>query len=326
MQPRGPEGSAHTTVEAAPAAPAPGTAAEMLVVLVNYHARDYLLACLAALEAAPPDVPYRVVLVDNSAGDGAAEAIRARFPAVEVVTNAANVGFGRACNQALRMSNEPYCLLLNPDTEVQPGALATLLAVLKANSRVAAVGPRLVYPDGRYQHSAFRLPDFKQAFFGFFEWVPQDSPWNGRYPPREAGRPYPVEHLLGACLLIRREALAEIGLLDEAFFMYFEETDWCARALRAGWALWQVPAAVVQHYSGGTTRRVAEEMSLQFHRSQAHYYRKHHGLAGYLALKLIVVCGVGYRLLRSLLATIRCRIAPDLLATRSRIYGEIVRA
>ena len=302
------------------------SAPELLVVVVNYHARDYLVACLAALEAAPPDVPYRVVLVDNSPGDGAAEAVRARFPAVEILANAENVGFGRACNQALRASREPYCLLLNPDAEVQPGALAMLLAVLRANPRVAAVGPRLVYPDGRYQHSAFRLPDLAQAFFGFFEWVPLDSGWNGRYPPRDGGRPRAVEHLLGACLLIRRTALDEIGLLDEAFFMYFEETDWCARALRAGWRLWQVPTAVVQHHGGGTTRRVAEEMSLQFHRSQAHYYRKHHGLRGYLALKLIVVCGVGYRFLRSALAVARSRIALELLATRTRIYWEIVRA
>jgi N-acetylglucosaminyl-diphospho-decaprenol L-rhamnosyltransferase len=312
--------------DASPTVPASEGAPELLVVLVNYHARDYLLSCLAALEAAPPGVPYRVVLVDNSAGDGAAEAIRARFPAVEILTNAENVGFGRACNRALRASDEPYCLLLNPDTEVQPGALATLLAVLKANPRVAAVGPRLVYPDGRYQHSAFRLPDLAQAFFGFFELVPLDSCWNGRYPPREHGRPYAVEHLLGACLMIRREALADVGLLDEAFFIYFEETDWCARALRAGWALWQVPAAVVLHHSGGTTSLVAEEMSLQFHRSQARYYRKHHGLRGYLALKLIVVCGVGYRFLRSVLAVVRSRIAPELLATRTRIYWEIVRA
>src|SRR5689334_2149385 len=90
--------------------PAADVAADLLVVLVNYHARDYLLACLAALQAAPPDVPYRVVLVDNSPGDGAAEAIRARFPVVEIQSNAANVGFGRACNQALRGSREPYCL------------------------------------------------------------------------------------------------------------------------------------------------------------------------------------------------------------------------
>src|SRR5919199_4141334 len=94
----------------------------LTIVLVNYRARDLLVACLAALEAAPPRVPYRVVLVDNSPGDGTAEAVAARFPAVEVVSNAVNVGFGRACNQAIRASASPYVLLLNPDTEVQPGA------------------------------------------------------------------------------------------------------------------------------------------------------------------------------------------------------------
>jgi hypothetical protein len=291
---------------------------------VNYHAREYLLACLAALEAAPPGVDYRVVLVDNSPGDGAAEAVRARFPAVEVVTNTVNVGFGRACNQAIRASASPYVLLLNPDTAVQPRALPALLAALAAHPRVAAVGPRLVYPDGRYQHSAFRFPDFAQALFGFFEWVPLDSHWNGRYPVPRSDAPRAVEHLLGACLLIRREALEAIGLLDERFFIYFEETDWCARARRAGWQLWQVPAATVVHHSGGTTRLVAEEMSLQFHRSQAVYYRKHHGLPGYLLLKAIVLLGVSYRLARSLRATLRRRISPALLATRLRIYWAIL--
>jgi N-acetylglucosaminyl-diphospho-decaprenol L-rhamnosyltransferase len=304
----------------------PGQAADVTVtiVTVNYHARELLLACLGALENAPPSVPYRVVLVDNSPGDGTAEAIRARFPAVEIVSNAVNVGFGRACNQAIRASASPYVLLLNPDTEVQPGALDTLLAAMGEEPRVAAVGPRLLYPDGRYQHSAFRQPDFAQALFGFFEVVPLDSRWNGRYPPPRSDAPRAVEHLLGACLLLRRAALDAVGLLDERFFIYFEETDWCARARQAGWQLWQVPAASVLHHGGGTTRHVAEEMSLQFHRSQALFYRKHYGLAGYLLLKAIVGLGIGYRLARSLLATVRRRIGPDLLTTRLRVYRAIL--
>jgi N-acetylglucosaminyl-diphospho-decaprenol L-rhamnosyltransferase len=299
---------------------------ELTIILVNYHAREYLPACLAALEAAPPGVPHQVVLVDNSPGDGTAEAVRAHFPSVTIITNRANVGFGRACNQALRASDTPFVLLLNPDTEVQPGALDALLAALRANPQVAAAGPRLLYPDGRYQHSAFRLPGLAQAFFGFFSLVPLDSRWNGRYPLPRSSRPRAVEHLLGACLLIRREALETVGLLDERFFIYFEETDWCARARRAGWELWQVPTATVIHHSGATTRPVAEQMSLQFHRSQALYYRKHRGLAGYLALKAIVVPGIAYRLARSLVAVARRRISTELLATRSRIYWEILRA
>jgi N-acetylglucosaminyl-diphospho-decaprenol L-rhamnosyltransferase len=299
-------------------------AAPLTIALVNYHARDYLLACLTALAAAPPRVGYEVVLVDNSPGDGAAKAIHARYPSITVVTNRENVGFGRACNQVIRASASPYVLLLNPDTEVRPGALDTLLHTLAAHPRVAAVGPRLVYPDGRYQHSAFRLPGLAQALFGFFPLVPLDSRWNGRYGVPRSTRPRRVEHLLGACLLIRREALQAVGPLDERFFMYFEETDWCARALRAGWELWQVPAAVVVHHSGGTTRHVAEEMSLQFHRSQAYYYRKHQGAVGLAALKAIVAMGVGFRLARSLRATARGRISRGLLATRLRNYWRIL--
>jgi GT2 family glycosyltransferase len=312
--------SAHNCVEDLPPAAEP----TLTIVVVNYHALEFLVPCLATLEAAPPAVDYRVVLVDNSPGDGVAEAVRERFPAVAIVSNDQNVGFARACNQVLRTTGSPFVLLLNPDTEVQPGALTTLLEFMRANPRVAAVGPRLIYPDGRYQHSAFRLPDLAQAFFGFFGVVPLDSPWNGRYPQPHGERPRRVEHLLGACLLLRREALGSVGVLDDRYFIYFEETDWCARALRAGWELWQVPGATVVHHSGGTTRRVAEEMSLQFHRSQAYYYRKHHGRGGYLALKAIVGAGVGYRLARSLLATARRRIPPTLLATRTRVYWGIL--
>ncbi|HLI27451.1 MAG TPA: glycosyltransferase [Chloroflexota bacterium] len=316
-------------MRARPARPLPaprGVAAEMTIAIVNYRAGELLLDTLAALAAAPPDCTWHAVVVDNSPGDGTAERVRACFPWVEILTNPCNVGFARACNQVLRGCRSPYVLLLNPDTAVQPGALARLRAVLAAHPRVAAVGPRLVYPDGRYQHSAFKQPGLAQAFFGFFELVPLDHPWNGRYPPPTSDAPRAVEHLLGACLMLRQEALADVGLLDERFFIYFEETDWCARARRRGWELWHVPGAVVVHHSGGTTRAVAEAMSLQFHRSQALFYRKHYGLGGYLALKAIAVAGVGWRLARSLVATARRRIPPSLLAERLPVYWGIVRA
>jgi GT2 family glycosyltransferase len=298
----------------------------LTIVLVNYHARKYLLACLESLQAAPPPVNYRIVLVDNSPGDGTAAVIQEHFPEVEVLTNPANLGFAAANNRVLRTVSTPYIMLLNPDTEVQPGAISTLLTVLDRHPEVAAVGPRLLYPDGRYQHSAFRLPRFTQATLCFFELAPIDSPQNGRYPEPTSADPRPVEHLLGACLLIRLEALRQIGLFDEQFFMYFEETDWCARAIRAGWQLWQVPAATVIHHGGGTTRHVPEEMSLQFHRSQALFYRKHYGTPGYMGLKAIVLLGLAYRLARSLVATVRGRIDTALLMTRLRNSMEIARA
>ncbi len=292
-------------------APAP---IDVSIVILNYNTRDHLRVCLNSLReegsttlspGGEGSIGAEVFVVDNASSDGSTEMVRAEFPEVELRALDRNLGFSGGNNLVLAGARSPYLLLLNPDTEVQPGALATLLATLAANPRVAAVGPRLLYPDGRYQHSAFRLPGLVQAFFGFFSLVPLDSPWNGRYPLPRSPSPRPVEHLLGACLLLRREALEAVGLLDERFFIYFEETDWCARARRAGWQLWQVPAATVVHHSGGTTRLVAEEMSLEFHRSQAVYYRKHYGLLGYLLLKAIVLLGVSYRLARSLRATLR---------------------
>lgn len=298
----------------------------LTIIVVNYRAGALLVDTLAAVAAAPPDCDYGIVVVDNSPGCGSAELVHARFPNVRIVSNRENVGFARACNQVLRDCRSEYLLLLNPDTAVRPGALSALRAALAANPPVAAAGPALVYPDGRPQHAAFKQPGLAQAFYGFFELVPLDSPRNGRYPlPRDAA-PRPVEHLLGACLLLRRAALDDVGLLDERFFIYFEETDWCRRARQRGWQLWQVPAAVVLHHSGGTTRPVAEAMSLQFHRSQAWFYRKHYGWPGYLALKAIAFAGVAWRLARSVRATLRRRIPPALLAERTRVYWGIVRA
>ena len=319
--------SGERSVASTPAGTSGDAPPAMTIVVVNYRAGAMLVEAIAAVVAAPPDCTWRLVMVDNSPGCGTAELVRARFPAVAVISNAENVGFARACNQVLRGCRSEYLLLLNPDTAVRCGALAALRAVLAAHPRVAAVGPQLVYPDGRYQHAAFKQPGLAQAFFGFFDrLVPLDSERNGRYPLPVDDRPRLVEHLLGACLLLRRAALDDVGLLDERYFIYFEETDWCARARQRGWALLQVPVAVVMHHGGGTTRPVAEAMSLQFHRSQALFYRKQYGWPGYLALKLIALGGVGWRLARSVLATLRRRIPPSLLVERTRGYWGVVRA
>jgi GT2 family glycosyltransferase len=154
--------------------------------------------------------------------------------------------------------------------------------------------------------------------------VPLDSEINGRYSPAQVDRPFETEHLLGACMLFRREALDQVGLFDPAFFMYYEETDLCVRLKAAGWRNYYLPSARVMHVSAASTSAASEQMSVQFHRSQAIFYRQHRGLGGYAALKAIVWAGTAYRLARSVRAYLRGRIGRDLLSERLVGYWRIL--
>jgi len=294
------------------------------IVVVSYNTCEALERCLESVREAREGLQSELFVVDNASRDRSAAMVAERFPEAALIVNARNVGFGRANNQAIAMAGGRYVLLLNPDTLVHVDALRRLVDFAEAHPRAGAVGARLENADGTFQHSAFRAPDLRQAFFGFFDVVPIDSPSNGRYRREQFAAPFQAEHLLGACLLLRREALDQVGLLDPRFFMYFEETDLCARLRRASWQTLYTPDAQVRHIGAASTSAHRERMSVEFHRSQAYFYRKHRGLVGYAALKTIVWLGVGYRLARSLRAYLRGRIDRPLLVERLRGYWEIL--
>jgi GT2 family glycosyltransferase len=175
-----------------------------------------------------------------------------------------------------------YILFLNPDTVVHPGALESLAGFLEAHPRVGAVGPRLLNPDGSLQASAFRFPTLLMTLLDLFppgEVLPgrlYNSWWHGRYPDERDGRaPFPIDHPLGACILARRAAVEQVGGMDEAFFMYSEEVDWCLRLRHAGWAIWQVPQAQVTHVGGAATRQFRTRMLIALYESRLRFFRKH---------------------------------------------------
>jgi GT2 family glycosyltransferase len=290
------------------------------VVVVSYNARALLARCLDSVLDGRDGLDVELIVVDNDSRDGTPRTVEARYPDVRLIANAENVGYGRACNQGIAVAGGRYVLVLNQDIVVQPGALATLVDFAERHPAAGLVGARLEYEDGRFQHSAFRLPDWRQAFFGFFDRiVPLDSEVNGRYPLARLDRPCEAEHLLGACLLLRREAIEQVGAFDPVFFMYFEETDLCARLARAGWRIYYAPTARVRHVGAASTSLASERMSVEFHRSQAIFYRRHRGAGGYALLKLIVWAGITYRLARSVRAYARGRIGVALL--RERVVG-----
>ncbi len=238
------------------------------VVIVAYNVRELLLACLRSLEGEQAEI----LVVDNASQDGTAEAVRALGSEVQLIANADNEGFARANNQALRRARGRYLCLLNPDTEVRPGALTRLQAALEESPELGIVGPRLLNPDGSLQSAGLRFPTRADLAAGAV-------PWGRRARlPGKAGRVVPevieCDWMLGACLVIRRELLEQVGLLDEAYFMYGEEKDLCYRAKQAGWQVACVPEAEVVHHGGQSADQTPIESYLAFLDSQFHFLSK----------------------------------------------------
>jgi GT2 family glycosyltransferase len=261
---------------------------ELAVVIVSWNVRDLLAACLRSLFAdiQQSDLAAQVWVVDNGSADRTPDMVAETFPAVHLIANQENLGFVRANNRALRelQGSEKrvpkYVWLLNPDTEVLPGATAALLSALTADPQIGMVGPKLVYADGSLQHSAFRFPGLIQLLFDLFSLPARlyDTSLNGRYPRRlyEGAKPFPVDFPLGASMMVKSAVIADVGLMDEDFFMYCEEIDWCWRMCKASWHIACVPAARVIHYAGQSSGQVRIPSFINLWTSRARLYARHH--------------------------------------------------
>jgi N-acetylglucosaminyl-diphospho-decaprenol L-rhamnosyltransferase len=260
----------------------------LAVVIVSWNVRGLLTACLRSLLAdlASTELETEVWVVDNGSSDGTPQMVAEAFPDVRLIASDENLGFvrgnNRALNEILDRESPPvdYFWLLNPDTEVQPGATAALVAALEAHLRAGIVGPKLLYPDGSLQHSAFRFPGLVQLLFELFPLPARlyDTPLNGRYPRRryEEAKPFPIDHPLGASMLVRVEAIADVGLMDEDFFMYCEEIDWCWRMRGEGWRALCAPAAHVIHHAGQSSGQIRTASFVNLWKSRARLYTRHY--------------------------------------------------
>jgi GT2 family glycosyltransferase len=248
--------------------------ARTAILIVNWNTRDMLLACLRTVAAHAPGA--EVWVIDNASHDGSAEAVEAQFPAVKVVRSPENVGFARANNDLIARTDTPYVWLLNSDTEIAPGALAALEAYMDAHPGAAAVGSALVNPDGSPQACSF---GFVTPGATWAEWLYLPGPiarlrdrafrLGAR---RDRGR---TDWVLGASMLVRRTAVEQVGVLDDGYFMYSEEMDWCRRFAEAGWEVHLETESVVMHHGGGSTRQLPERMLIELFKSRARYFRRH---------------------------------------------------
>jgi len=281
----------------------------LAIVVVSYNVRDLLRACLSATLASLAQSGYEVarprsvvgrrsstiIVIDNASADGSAAMVAAEFPQAHLVASQSNLGFAGGNNLGLRMlgldnveeqrneiRNTQYVLLLNPDAEPLGDALGQMARFLDEHPNAGGVGAQLQYPDGRFQHGAFRFPDLWQLWFDFFPPRPRrllDSRLNGRYSRAlyDARKPFPIDFALGAALMVRREAIQAAGLLDEGYFMYADEVDWCWRIQRAGWPFYCVPAARVIHHGGASARQFREQSFLNLWRSRKRLYDRFYG-------------------------------------------------
>ena len=256
---------------------------DLSAVIINYKSRDALAECLQALEADARGsrLAMEALVIDNDSRDGTPEMLAARFPATRLVVNAENVGYARAVNQGAAATTAPFLLVLNPDCVPHPGALRALRDELLTHPRLAVVGPRLLNTDGSVEYSARSFPTPLTALFNRYSLLTRlfpRNPWSRRYLMSDwdhASR-REVDWLSGACLLVRREAISQVGGMDEAFFMFNEDVDWCRRFQSAGWANAYVPAATVTHHVGASKGKVAPRVIWSRHLGMLHYFRKHH--------------------------------------------------
>lgn len=297
---------------------------DLSIVIVSYNAVDYLLGTLASIAQHPPTCAYEVFVVDSASSEPVPARVREAYPWVKVIASPENIGFARSNNLALQQAGGRLVLFLNPDTLVHEGSLDGLVAFADAHPQAAAYTCRLINPDGSLQMSCFHFPSLHMAFYGFFPRVPMDSEANGRYPAAAFDTEFAVEHALGACLMLRRDALEAVGGWDGRYFMYFEETDLCYRLTQRGLSTLYTPAVSIVHYGGGTTASVKEKMSVAFYRSQSYFYRKNYPWWRFVALKIIVFFGLGYWAARTLKNYLQRRIDGELFRTRFSGYAKIL--
>jgi hypothetical protein len=266
---------------------------EVSAVVVSYNTRDLLRECLRSVYASDLP-PAEVFVVDNASADGTPEMVAAEFPAVTLIALDRNLGFAGANNVAIRRSRGDRVLLLNPDATIAPDGISGLSRALDRWPRAAAVGPRILNPDGSFQSCGYRFPtvlsELRQSrnVNRVVSWVL--GPDRG---PDLSTEDREVDWSDGACMLLRREAIAQVGGLDERYFLYTEELDWCFNARKAGWSIVVVPSVTVWHHRGqssaGTGGGLATSLLVE---TRLRYFHKNHSLL--TAATVAVVNGLGF--------------------------------
>lgn len=248
---------------------------ELSIIIVSWNVCDYLRSCIASVVAHARDIAYEIIVVDNASSDSSAGMVEQEFPQVRLIRSTENLGFARANNVGHAQAQGDYILLLNPDTEIKPGSIQTVLAFMKQEQTAGIAGCRNVGPDGVLQKSITPFPTIAR---NLAQAVLLDRLLFSERKKRTYDRPYPfkADSVSGAFMMVRRSALGNGPLLSADYFMYSEEKDLALRLKRAGWSTWFVPNAEIVHYGGRSTDQTSVAMFVELQKSQVKYFRNFH--------------------------------------------------
>jgi len=321
--PAGRARSRRTRLRSAPE-PDDGAYCDVSVVVVSWNTRGLLRNCLGSILSCAGGVPFEIIVIDNASSDGSADMVAADFPTAKIIRNVRNRGFAAANNQGLRVARGRYVLLLNPDTLILNGAIAETVRFADAHPDAAVVGCHTLCGDGRLQYNCFLFPSLVNLFLSL-------TRLNRLYPRnRFFGRermtwwdydtPRIVDVVAGCFMLVRRRAIDDVGLMDESYFMYSEETDWCWRFRRNGWKTMYTPDATIVHFREGSTSQCAAYMQILHRRSLLLFLERKSGTATrWVANALFTVAAI-VRLPALGLAWLRGGDSRKTAAHRGRLY------
>ncbi|WP_372009574.1 glycosyltransferase family 2 protein [Paenibacillus chitinolyticus] len=293
---------------------------DLSIIIVSFNTRQITLNCLQSIYSSIVGYTFEVFLVDNSSTDGTTTAVMNTFPKVRIIKNKTNVGFSRANNQGIKEADGRYILLLNSDTILKRDTLQIMLDFMQASPEVGASGCKVVLPNGTLDKACKRgFPTPSASFyyaFGIARLFPDIPRFNGyQLSHLNPDEEYPVDCLVGAFMLVRRETIDEVGLLDEEFFMYGEDVDWCYRIKQAGWQIYYYPRTEITHYKGASSRRKPFKIIYEFHRAMFLFHRKHYKRKYSFLTNVAVYIGIGVKFT---LAFLKNKALPALAAPEKK--------
>lgn len=266
---------------------------EISIVIVSWNTKDFLLECLESIKAQPPSVSMEIIVVDNASTDGSPEAVENKYPDVHLIKNDQNYGFAKANNIGLKESKGRYLCLINSDVKVMPECLTYLYEYIENNPSIGMIGPRILNADLTLQCTCRHFPSLWNGFCSataLYRIFPQSKIFSSDqmfYFKHDFARE--IDVLAGCFLMVRRKAFEQVGYLDDQFFMYAEDIDWCKRFWQTGWSIVFFPAAVSVHYGGASSANEPLRFSMAQERSLLQYWTKHHSMLSKILLFCLLV-------------------------------------
>lgn len=301
---------------------------DLSIIIVSWNVADLLRDCLRSLDANRGALDLEVIVVDSASSDNSVTMVQTEFLWVTLLACAENVGFPKGNNLGLARANGRYILLLNPDTVVLDDALSKMMAYVQQNPEVGVLGCQLRNGDGTIQSSKRRFPTLTTAFF--------ESTWLETVAPRGVLASYyaqdladdvvnDVDWVMGACMLVPRQVVAEVGGMDEAYFMYSEELDWCRRIKDSGWRVVYYPEAQIIHYVGQSSDQAVVARHINFQQAKLRYFRKYNGRFAALVLRLFLLLNYAWQMVLEAVKGLLGHKRP-LRRQRIQAYWQVIRS